>query len=59
MLFDRSVVGEVIDLCLLLSGAWLRAVVDGTVYVLAFDFVLICKLIMVWIGGCELFMMLF
>lgn len=35
------------------SGAWLRAVVDGAVYVLASDLVLSRKAITAWIGGDE------
>lgn len=35
------------------SGGWLRAVVDGTVYVLASDLVLTRKSITAWIGGRE------
>lgn len=35
------------------SGAWLRAIVDGTVYVLASDLVLTRKSITAWIGGRE------
>jgi hypothetical protein len=35
------------------SGAWLRAVVDGAVYVLASDLVLTRKAITAWIGGHE------
>lgn len=35
------------------SGAWLRAVVDGTVFVLASDLVLTRKSITAWIGGHE------
>lgn len=53
MLFDRSAAGEATDLRLPSSGAWLRAVVDGTVYVLASDLVLPRKSITAWIGGRE------
>lgn len=53
MLFDRSAAGEATDLRLPSSGAWLRAVVDGTVYVLASDLVLTHKSITAWIGGRE------
>ena len=35
------------------NGAWLRAVVDGAVYVLASDLVLTRKSIAAWIGGYE------
>jgi hypothetical protein len=35
------------------SSGWLRAVVDGTVYVLASDLVLRRKAITAWIGGHE------
>ncbi|HEX2689398.1 MAG TPA: hypothetical protein VHN14_22405 [Kofleriaceae bacterium] len=35
------------------SGAWLRAIVEGTVYVLASDLVLNHKSITAWIGGHE------
>ncbi|HET9625872.1 MAG TPA: hypothetical protein VFP84_31140 [Kofleriaceae bacterium] len=35
------------------SGTWLRAVVDGTVHVLASDMVLSRKSITAWIGGQE------
>ncbi|HEY0482890.1 MAG TPA: hypothetical protein VGD37_35455 [Kofleriaceae bacterium] len=54
MLFDRSVAGDdASGLRLPPSGAWLRAVVDGTVYVLASDLVLSRKSITAWIGGHE------
>jgi hypothetical protein len=35
------------------SGAWMRAVVDGAVYVVASDLVLTRKAITAWIGGRE------
>jgi hypothetical protein len=54
LLFDRSAAGsEAAGLRLPSSGAWLRAVVDGTVYVLASDLVLTRKAITAWIGGRE------
>jgi hypothetical protein len=54
MLFDRSDGrGGSDGLQLPASGAWLRAVVDGTVYVLASDLVLSRKRITAWIGGHE------
>jgi len=54
MLFDRSAAGgDAGDLRLPQSGAWLRAVVDGTVYVLASNLVLSRKAITAWIGGHE------
>lgn len=54
MLFDRSATDHDGDgLRLPASGAWLRAVVDGTVYVLASDLVLSRKAITAWIGGLE------
>lgn len=54
MLFDRGTAGSDGDgLRLPSSGAWLRAVVDGTVYVLASDLVLTRKAITAWIGGRE------
>ena len=34
-------------------GAWLRALVDGCVHVLASDLVLNRKSVTAWIGGCE------
>jgi hypothetical protein len=54
MLFDRSAgqaAGD--EQRLPPSGGWLRAVVDGTVYVLATDLVLTRKAITAWIGGRE------
>jgi len=54
MLFDRS--GATDDsngLRLPPSGAWLRAVVDGAVYVLTSDLVLTRKSITAWIGAHE------
>lgn len=54
MMFDRCAVGgDGSGLRLPQSGAWLRAVVDGTVYVLASDRVLTRKAITAWIGGHE------
>lgn len=54
LLFDRSATGsEAAGLRLPSSGAWLRAVVDGAVYVLASDLVLTRKAITAWIGGRE------
>jgi hypothetical protein len=54
LLYDRVIAGDTGDeLRLPPSGAWLRAVVDGTVYVLASDLVLTRKGITAWIGGHE------
>lgn len=54
LLFDRSATGSDGDEPRLpSSGGWLRAVVDGTVYVLASDLVLSRKAITAWIGGRE------
>jgi hypothetical protein len=54
MLFDRAPTSEDSSgLRLPSSGAWLRAVVDGVVYVLASDLVLNRKAITAWIGGHE------
>jgi len=54
LLFDRSTVdGDSRGLRLPPSGAWLRAMVDGPVYVLASDLVLTRKAITAWIGGHE------
>ena len=54
LLFDRSAIGgDATDLRLPSSGAWLRAVVDGTVFDLASDLVLTRKAITAWIGGRE------
>lgn len=54
MLFDRSAAdGDGNGLRLPSSSGWLRAVVDGTVYVLASDLVLRRKAITAWIGGHE------
>jgi hypothetical protein len=54
MLYDRASAGDASgELRLPPSGAWLRAVVDGTVYVLASDLVLRRKGITAWIGGHE------
>jgi len=54
LLFDRSAGGDDSRRPRLPpSGAWLRAVVDGTVHVLASDLVLSRKAITAWIGGRE------
>jgi hypothetical protein len=64
MLFDRNAgagatastiatAGDSDGLRLPPSGGWLRAVVDGTVYVLASDLALSRKAITAWIGGHE------
>lgn len=54
LLFDRGATGEDSSgLRLPPSGAWLRAVVDGTVFVLASDLALTRKSITAWIGGHE------
>jgi len=57
MLYDRGAVSdgtdEGRDLRLPPSGAWLRAVVDGTVHVLTSDLSLSRKAITAWIGGHE------
>jgi hypothetical protein len=54
LLFDRAAApGNGDRLRLPPSGAWLRAVVDGTVYVLASDLALSRKAITAWIGGRE------
>jgi hypothetical protein len=54
LLFDRSLHGDDSSgLRLPPSGAWMRAVVDGAVYVLASDLVLTRKAITAWIGGRE------
>ena len=54
LLFDRSAAGEPRGAqCLPPSGAWLRAVVEGTVYVLASDLVLSRKSITAWLGGSD------
>jgi len=54
MLFDRSAANDDGDgLRLPSSSGWLRAVVDGTVYVLASNLVLRRKAITAWIGGHE------
>lgn len=53
MLFDREAAGDAAELRLPPSGAWQRAVVDGSVYVLASDLVLSRKAITAWIGGGE------
>lgn len=54
MMFDRGAAGgDGSGQRLPQSGAWLRAVVDGTVYVLASDRVLTRKAITAWSGGHE------
>lgn len=52
MLFDRSAAPDD-SLRLPASGAWLRAIVDGTVHVLASDLVLSGKAITAWLGARE------
>jgi len=54
LLFDRSgQPDETAGLRLPAGGAWLRAVVDGTVFVLASDLVLTHKAITAWAGARE------
>ena len=54
LMYDRTTTNEDANgLRLPPSGAWLRAVVDGAVYVLASDLVLNRKSITAWIGGHE------
>ena len=54
MLFDRSAANhDGKGLRLPSSSGWLRAVVDGTVYVLASNLMLGRKAITAWIGGHE------
>jgi hypothetical protein len=53
LLFDRVAAEAEGELRLPARGAWLRAVVDGTVYVLASDLALSRKAITAWIGGGE------
>jgi hypothetical protein len=53
MLFDRAADHDGAGLRLPSTSGWLRAVVDGTVYVLASDLVLSRKAITAWIGGHE------
>jgi hypothetical protein len=54
LLFDRSAApGDDGGLRLPSSGGWLRAIVDGTVYVLASDLVLSGKAITAWLGARE------
>jgi hypothetical protein len=54
LLFDRtSAADDSQGMRLPPSGAWLRAIVEGTVYVLASDLVLSRKSITAWIGGRE------
>jgi hypothetical protein len=51
LLFDRTAVTGDDALRIPPNGAWLRAVVDGTVRVLASDLALTRKSITAWIGG--------
>jgi hypothetical protein len=54
LLFDRSCADEPRGAVHLPpSGAWLRAVVEGPVYVLASDLVLSRKSITAWLGGSD------
>jgi hypothetical protein len=53
MLFDRSAAPDDTSLRLPSSTAWMRAIVDGTVYVLASDLMLSRKSITAWIGARE------
>ena len=54
LLFDRSAApDDGAALRLPSPGAWLRAIVDGTVYVLASDLVLTRKSITAWLGARE------
>jgi len=54
LLYDRvAKPGDTDGLRVPPGGAWLRANVDGTVYVLASDLVLNRKSIAAWIGGYE------
>jgi hypothetical protein len=54
LLFDRGAANHDGDgLRLPSSTGWLRAVVDGTVYVLASDLMLSRKAITAWLGGDE------
>lgn len=53
LLIDRSASREDTDLRLPPGGAWLRAIVEGTVYVLASDLVLSRKSITAWLGARE------
>jgi hypothetical protein len=54
MLFDRSTASaDASRLRLPPAGGWLRAIVDGTVFVLASDLVLGRRAITAWIGGRE------
>jgi hypothetical protein len=54
LLFDRSAAGEhTSGLRLPPSGAWIRAVVEGAVHVLASDLVLSRKSITAWLGGSD------
>lgn len=54
LLFDRSAAGEHGNgLRVPPSGAWIRAVVEGTVHVLASDLVLSRTSITAWLGGSE------
>jgi hypothetical protein len=54
LLFDRSAApDDGTGLRVPSPGAWLRAIVDGTVYVLASDLVLTRKSITAWLGARE------
>jgi hypothetical protein len=53
LLFDRSAAPDEGNLRLPSSASWLRAIVDGTVYVLTSDLVLTRKAITAWIGARE------
>lgn len=54
LLFDRDAISEDSNgLRMPPNGAWVRAVVDGAVYVLASDLALNRKSITAWIGGHE------
>ncbi|MBC7976111.1 MAG: hypothetical protein H7138_14150 [Myxococcales bacterium] len=54
LMFDRTAAPEErCDLRLPPSGAWLRAVVDGPVYVITSDLVLSRKSITAWLGSDE------
>lgn len=54
LLFDRSAAGEhSTGLRLPSSGAWMRAVVEGAVHLMASDLVLSHRSITAWLGGSE------
>jgi hypothetical protein len=57
LMYDRAAAPDTSDdtdgLRIPSDGAWLRAIVDGTVYVIASDLVLTRKSIAAWIGGHE------